>query len=360
MDGTKKYRVAVVGGAGNWGARYVRAYSAHSRCEIVALVDTNRQRRREFADHYNIKREYDTIGELLADDIPDIVSASVPVGVAHDVVVACAEAGVRVISCEKPISDELSKADRMVSVCEQNGVPFGCGTAMWEVQHLEEVCDWIRAGNIGDLTEASIPTGLIGQVSGTGCVPLNFLRFTTGMEVAWVEGWTDPEDAAGTVDDCTAYGLLGLSGGITCSIPPPSEAAKVRGTVVSLVGTKGRVWLHQGRAILVQGIGIDALPVTLELTTPVEQHRKDGTFIGRIESLMQSYDTGNDPPASGHDYRQVLEIAIGLKLSARDGHRRVHLPLADRNHVLRPRPWRLLGGDVAGWDEVGHSPRIIE
>jgi predicted dehydrogenase len=356
----RKYRVAVVGGAGVWGARYLQGYSMHPRSEIVALVDTNRERRREFADHYGIKQDYDTVDDLLAEDVPDIVSASVPVGVAHNVVIACAEAGVRVVSCEKPLSDELSKADHMVSVCRERGVPFGCGTAMWEVHNLEEVCGWIREGNIGELTEASILSGLIGQVSGTGCVPLNFLRFITGMEVEWVEGWTDPEESAGTNEDCSAYGLLGLSGGITCKIPPPSVAAPVQGNTVSLIGTDGRVWLSRGKAILVRGTGVDALPITPEFMTPIPEGKSNKFFKGRIESLMRSCETGCDPPASGDDYRRVLEIAVALKLSAREGHRRIHLPLADRNHVLRPRPWRLLGGDIAGWDEVGRTPRIVD
>ncbi len=41
---TKKYRVAVVGGAGTWGRRYLRAYANHPDCEIIALVDRARDR----------------------------------------------------------------------------------------------------------------------------------------------------------------------------------------------------------------------------------------------------------------------------------------------------------------------------
>ena len=355
----RKYRVAVVGGAGNWGARYMQAYSQHPDCELVALVDTADDRLREFSDYYGITGAYRTIDELLAADLPDIVSAILPVSVAHDVVIACAEAGVKVVSCEKPIAERLSKADRMVSVCAEKGVPFGCGTAMWEVPYLDEICRWVREGNIGELVSAAMPSGLVGQVSGTGCVALNFLRFLTGMEAEWAEGWTDPEDAAHTDEDCSAYGILGLSGGITCRITAPWDVREPRGVAVSLVGTEGRVWLYHGDAILVKGTGPDALPVRPDFIPLRREEKRRRSFQPRIESLLDAYGTATDPLCSGHDYRQVLEIAVALKLSAREDHRRVCLPLEDRGTLLNPRPWRLLGGDVAGWDEVGRTPRIF-
>ena len=42
MSGKKTYRVAVAGGAGAWGRKYLHAYANHPQCEIVALVDLAR------------------------------------------------------------------------------------------------------------------------------------------------------------------------------------------------------------------------------------------------------------------------------------------------------------------------------
>ena len=99
-----KYRVAVVGGAGTWGRFYMRAYAEHPDCEIVALVDQAKDRRQAFADRYGAKAVFDTVEELFAREVPDIVSAIVPVGQNRPIVLACAEAGVRVVSCEKPLA----------------------------------------------------------------------------------------------------------------------------------------------------------------------------------------------------------------------------------------------------------------
>ena len=75
----KKYRVAIVGGAGTWGRFYTQAYAAHPECEIVALVDRAADRRDALAARYNIQATYARVEDLLAREIPDIVSAILPV-----------------------------------------------------------------------------------------------------------------------------------------------------------------------------------------------------------------------------------------------------------------------------------------
>ena len=75
---------------------------------------------------------------------------------------------------------------------------------------------------------------------------------------------------------------------------------------------------------------------------------------------MRAVDTGQEAACSGHDYRQALEIAIALILSAQRDHERVHLPLKDRTHGIIPRPYRLSGGDAIGYERSGHqAPPVI-
>jgi predicted dehydrogenase len=121
----RKYRVAVVGGAGTWGRHYLRTYAAHPDCEIVGLVDRARDRRDAFAERYGVRTTYDRVEDLLAAVVPDVVSAIVPVAHNLPVVRACAEAGVRVVSCEKPVSSQLSEADDIVALCRERGTLLG-------------------------------------------------------------------------------------------------------------------------------------------------------------------------------------------------------------------------------------------
>jgi hypothetical protein len=353
----RQYRVAVVGAAGTWGRKYLRTYASHPRCRIIAIADTARERRQAFADRYGVDKVFDTIHDLLAWEVPDIVSAIVPTGYNHEVVTACARAGVRAVSCEKPISAILSEADEMVRVCREHGTAFGCGQALWGTPLMPEIIDWVRAGNIGALTHASIPGGLPLEASGGGCVQLAAMRLLTGMEVEWVEGWTLPPAPTYAAPpgrpeieaDRPAYGRLGLSGGMVCDLPLPREPRPA--AVAAVEGVNGRVYLSRP-PVLIQGRGAEATPV---FPAFFDQPQPVDFFVPTVERLMRALDTGEEAASSGHDYRQSLEIAIALVRSAADGHRRLSLPLADRSLRLYAHPYRMRGGDRAGWTEIGYK-----
>ncbi len=117
----EKYRAAVVGGAGMWGRHYLKAFAEHPECEIIGLVDRNRERRHEFAQHYGVTAEYDDIKDLFAREIPDVVSAILPVAHTCDVVIACAEAGVKAVSCENQLTTSSAAATNTVRICLERG-----------------------------------------------------------------------------------------------------------------------------------------------------------------------------------------------------------------------------------------------
>jgi hypothetical protein len=249
----------------------------------------------------------------------------------------------------------MAEADAMVELCRRRGALLGCGQTAWAAPRMPQVVEWVRAGHIGSLTGAAIPGGLPVEVSGGGCVQLAAMRILTGMEVEWAEGWELPAepgyvtpDTPPVEGDAPMHGRLGLSDGIVCEIPEP--AAEGASCVVSVTGERGQVWLSRPEPVLVQGVGPRAVPVHPHLGEGF-----DDFFVPTIQRLLDAFDTGTEPASSGHDLRQSLEIAIALKLSAAGGHARVRLPLPDRTHRLLPHPYRLHGGDVAGWRSIGYN-----
>lgn len=61
---------------------------------------------------------------LLAVDVPDLVSTIVPVAPNFKNVTAGTKVGVKVVSCEKPISAELAEADAMIAEVAGEGCYF--------------------------------------------------------------------------------------------------------------------------------------------------------------------------------------------------------------------------------------------
>ncbi|MDP6355014.1 MAG: hypothetical protein QF473_07940, partial [Planctomycetota bacterium] len=296
-----------------------------------------------------------TVEDLLSDLTPDIMANILPVEVAPGAIMACAEAGANVVCSEKPIAVELSDADQMVQLCRDKGVPFGCGTAYYEVPHFVKLIDWVRDGNLGELISVSIPGGLLIEASGGGCVVLTQLRAITGLEVDWVEGLTEHARDSQNDEDCGCYGWLGLSNGLVCTVVKPRYANWPR-CKVYLEYTDGHLWLG-GEPVIIGGKGPASDPVVPKfMHEPLPQ----GSFRGPIERLISAYDTGEEAICSGHDYRQALEIACALKLSAKQGGARVMLPLQDRSARVLPALWRRKGGDVTGWVHLGgREPDVV-
>lgn len=132
-----RYRVAVVGAAGSWGRHYLHTYASHPRCELVAIVDRAADRARTFADHYGVPAVFDDVAELLEREVPDVVSVIPPVGISHQVVVSCAEAG---WACPVASSVRLSIQGKAVPVrCLSPGSPVRSG------YRIQSACSF-RAG----------------------------------------------------------------------------------------------------------------------------------------------------------------------------------------------------------------------
>ena len=79
---------------------------------------------------------------------------------------------------------------------------------------------------------------------------------------------------------------------------------------------------------------------------------------GCIEWLVQQVQTHDAGTQFAEYYRHALEIALEIMQSAKSGHARVALPLADRSLRVKLHPHRYHGGDVAGWGLMGQEPSI--
>ncbi len=114
---------AAVVGVGRMGQYHVGAYSEMTDVNIVGVVDTDRERgmaiaakyRTDFYPHHN-----DLIGKA------DIVSVAVPTAQHYEVARDCLEAGINCL-VEKPIYNNLAKAEELFAIAEKNDLALHVG-----------------------------------------------------------------------------------------------------------------------------------------------------------------------------------------------------------------------------------------
>ena len=339
-----KYRVAIIG-CGRMGQNYAEAYTTYPDTEIVAIVDANAERREVLGTRFGVPALYPDVEALLKNIVPDIAVVVTPTKYMKDVVIACAEAGVKGISTEKPIAARLEDADAMVEACSERGVVFAGGNLQRAMNAVQEAASRLHNGEFGSIRGVSVH-GFGGEISGGGCQHISVLRLFTNAEVEEIIAWGTPREAlnAETDEGLIINGRFQLSSGLECH---------VFGTPTSCRGVD--VWTDEclvrwdwNPPEIFKGYDSDGNRIRIEPNYSPYPWSEYSYLTGSIRSFLAAVDGNGDPWITGADLRQALEVAIAAKLSATRNSTPIKLPLEDRSLTLYPRPYRWLGGDVTG------------
>ena len=345
-----KYRVAIIG-CGRMGQHYAEAYTTYPDTEIISIADANTERRVVLGARFGVDALYADVEALLRGTVPDIAVVVTPTQYMKDVVIACAEAGVKGISTEKPIAARLQDADAMVDACTERGVVFAGGNLQRAMNEVQEAAARLHNGEFGDIKGASVH-GFGGEISGGGCQHISILRLFTNAEVEEIVAWGTPPEAliAETDEGLIINGHFRLTNGLECSVfgaPTPCRGVDVW-TDECLVR-----WDWNPPEIF-KGYDPHGNRIQLEPNYSPYPWSEFSYLTGSIRSFLAAVDGNGHPWITGADLRQALEVAIAAKLSATRNSAPVKLPLEDRSLTLYPRPYRWLGGDATG------SPQSLE
>jgi len=351
----KKLRVGIIG-CGRMGQYFAEVYRRLPDTELLAIAEWNDDRRKAVGQRFGIKALYKDVNAMLRERVPDIAAVITPTKFMKEAVIACAEAGVKGVSTDKPIAARLADADEMVAACKRRNVVFAGGNlqrAMWQVQ---EAAQRLRSGQYGRITGAAIH-GFGGEISGGGCQHISVMRLFTGAELSEVMAWGGPPEALAREDDqgLAINGRFRLTNGLDCLV---FGDRKVNDGVEVWSGEHLVHWnwnaprvyhsVQAGSARKEIEAGYAPFPWRHILDKP-PLRAADGYLVSTIRSFVDAVHMRTGSLfVSGHDLRQALEVAIACKLSAQLGSQPVALPLKDRSLALLPSTYRWLGGDAAG------------
>ena len=354
-----KYRVGVIG-CGRAGTTRARAFDLHPLCKVVAIADTDPENLKLGCERFNASG-YDTYEKMFRNEEIDIAMPVLPVAPNADAVVASAEAGVKAIFCEKPLTASLSDADRMVEACRIRGICFAAGVVVSSHRDYQKAYELVSSGEIGEVQRIN----LYEQNNQGGCHGLNLARkFANKADVDWVVGWVDSDpfsDHEHPYDEAeTGFGKIGgyirFSNGIECF----SNFKEIRWKGIEIIGSHGVLynWNNTGLGLRLFKASNGARqkgPADLTEVTGVfeeYEHEERGydnegwiypgdTMMGIVQAIVDSLETGADfKVTTGDDLRHALEIAIGLRESHRRGHTAIKFPIEDRSLVMYPQRTR--------------------
>src|SRR5690242_3556962 len=104
--------------------RMIPAIQARPDSRVVAVMSSDAERGRAYAERNGIARAYDTVDALLDDPAVDVVYISTTNDLHHAQTLAAARARKHVL-CEKPLALSVHAAQEMVDACRAAGVVMG-------------------------------------------------------------------------------------------------------------------------------------------------------------------------------------------------------------------------------------------
>jgi predicted dehydrogenase len=343
-----KHRVAIIG-CGRLGQGYVNAYSAFPETEIVAIAEYNDERRAAVGERFGVSALYKDVSALLKDAAPDIAAIVTPTKFYKDAVIACAEAGVKGVSTDKPIAATLSDADEMVESCRSRGVVYSGGNLQRAMPEVQDAAARIESGEFGELIGAAVHR-FGGEISGGGCQHIAVLTQLANARVEEVIAWASPPEALEGEDDggLIIHGRFRLASGLECSVF--GSETPLRG--ISLWTEDSLIEWDWAPPAIYQGFNNSGNRVKIDPNYGYEPYEsRDGSdkyLNNSIRTFLSAVEGGGKLAVSGDDLRHALEVAIACKVSALSGNKPIKLPLDDRSLTLRPVQYRWLGGDVSG------------
>lgn len=142
-------RVLIVG-TGGMALQHAKAYAAMDGVEIVAAVDTNKEKLAAFCKEHAIPRAFESVADVLEWGAFDAVSNVTPDGVHHRTTLPLLAAGKHVL-CEKPLSNNFADAAEMAEVAATAGVVNMVNLSYREGPAMMHAAELVAQGAIGEV-----------------------------------------------------------------------------------------------------------------------------------------------------------------------------------------------------------------
>lgn len=308
---------------------HTAAYMEEPRVQVVAAADVDPKKREAYRRRWGVERVYESHETLLAREQLEIVSVCTRAEERPQVVIACAEAGVKVIFAEKPLAWSLGEAEAMLAACRRHGAKLGVGCLRRWHPFYRMARQLIDAGEIGTVLQV---TGYCGStLSHDGSHWVDLLRyFASDAPVDWLVG--EIGDPAALTDDWDRYGgnaYVAFRSGVRGYLRMMGTGAAVQEW--DIIGERGRIraldggrefelWRRAGSAKTDRPVR-EAFPRPQRLPSPTAR---------AVADMVACVDSDKEPDCKGEDGYAALEIALAMRQSFRRGNARINFPFGDK------------------------------
>ena len=142
-------RLGIIG-TGGMANHHASQYSAMPDVKMTACCDVSPERRKAYAEKWNVPQTYADYREMLEKEQLDGVVNVTPDAMHANISIAVLEKGIPIL-CEKPLASNLADAQRMLEAARKANVPNMVNFSYRNSCGLQAAVEVIRAGTLGHI-----------------------------------------------------------------------------------------------------------------------------------------------------------------------------------------------------------------
>jgi predicted dehydrogenase len=310
-------------GTGKMGHNHARGYVQSPDTDLVAVADISLENAQAFQKEYEIASTYTDYREMLEQEKFDIVSVCTWPHLHAPMVIACAEAGVRAVHCEKPMAPTYGDAKCMFEVCQKSGTQLSFNHQRRFAAPYRKAKELLKEGRIGELQRLEARTSNLFDW-GTHWFDMMFY-YNDDIPAEWLIGQVEPRDSRkvyGAAIEHQGLAYWKWQNNVYGMMTTGFEAGPWAEN--TLIGTEGRieVGVKDGSALRIWGKG-----QTDWEDVAIEGELHGGFLTARsVQDVIDALKEGRDPELVAHRSLQATELIFATYESSRR-RGRITLPL---------------------------------
>jgi predicted dehydrogenase len=317
----------------NYGiSTHAGGYVDNPNIELIAAADISGEKLKKFGKRWGVYRLYTDYRELLKNEEIAILSICTWNTAHLEILEEAAKRNVKAIFCEKPLSNSLENADRMMKIVSDHNIAlFVNHRRRWDGLY-EKIREHIKEGHMGSIQQVSCY--YTSGIANTCSHLFDVLRMLFG-EIKSVCAWHKNDF---NKDDPDMDGYIIFQNGVTATLQS-LDARYYSLFEFDIYGTVGRLRIEDNGFKISYWSVRDSSEsrgyrTLLRDDVPVEVSQKN-IMKNAVQNIVECLSSEAVPACTGIDGVKSLEIICAFHASATAGNMPIDLPLKRRDMTIK-------------------------
>lgn len=307
------------------------SYFTNPKTKLVALCDVDQYKLQKYGKKYKVSSLYTKSSEMFRKEYLDCVSICTLVDTHLNLVKEAANHGVKGIFLEKPMSDSLQNARKIIQICKTRKITLAIDHKRRFDPFYHSIRNFIKQKKLGNIQLVNVYYG--SGISNTGSHVFDILRLFFG-EADSIRGIFSKNKSASKLDP-NIDAVLEFRNGIICRL----QALDVRyyGMLeMDIFGTSGRLRfnLETNKTEYFKTSQKNYLVYKNLVPSRIMVKRSNESAVKLgVENLASCLLSKKEPMCTGEDGYRSLELIIASIRSSEQG-AKIRLPLISSNYKI--------------------------